>query len=148
MSGDTSRFKMKKGDIEIEYEGSSEDVKGKFSEIFEWLKEASSISTPQLTPSKTNETVTINASEVKTGKQDKRGGSRSSVISPAVDKLVDQGFLDSFKTPEVIYAELKRQNVVASLGAVVEALKRRVPKTLDRIQDEGKWVYRKKPSSG
>jgi len=75
-----------------------------------------------------------------------QGGHRSAVISPAVDELIKDHFLDTFKTGKQISEELKRRTIpVADIDAVNEALKRRVPKTLDRIKDENrKWVYRVK----
>lgn len=79
-------------------------------------------------------------------KRDKRGGPRSAVISPVIDDLLRKGFLDAFKTGEQVFEELKRNNVpVKDVWVAIEALNRRVPKTLDRIKDEnGKWLYRKK----
>jgi DNA-binding PadR family transcriptional regulator len=87
------------------------------------------------------------AGEQKQQKEDRRGGSRSSVVSPAIDELMAEGFLKDFKTADQVYAELKRKAVpVIDTHTVNEALKRRVPKTLDRIKGEqGKWVYRRKP---
>lgn len=85
--------------------------------------------------------------EGKEQKQDRRGGLRSSVVSPAIDELQREDFFKEFKTADEVFAELKRKAVpVTDINTVNEALKRRVPKTLDRIKGEkGKWIYRKKP---
>lgn len=90
---------------------------------------------------------TIIAGEQKPQKQDKRGGLRSSVVSPAIDELMAESFFKDFKSADQVCAELKRKTVpVTDIKTVNEALKRRVPKTLDRIKgEEGKWVYRRKP---
>ena len=140
MSEERSHFKMKKGDIEIEYEGVSSEVSSKFSEIFEWLK------TAPITPLPPKPAEGIPPEPVEEERQERRGGARSAVISPEIDKLMEEGFLDAFKNANQVYEELKRKAVpVSGLNAVVEALKRRVPETLDRIKDDkGKWVYRKK----
>jgi hypothetical protein len=140
MSEDKSRFKMKKGDIEIEYEGASSDVSSKFSEIFEWLKTACAISlSPELGEG-------VPPKPVVQEKQEKRGGARTGVISPAIDDLIKEGFLGDFKNASQVHEELRRKNVpVSDVTPVIVALNRRVPKTLDRIKDEqGRWVYRKK----
>jgi hypothetical protein len=140
MSDNKSRFILKKGDIEIEYEGQSEEVKNKFNQVFEWLKGA-----PASTPSPQDQTNQRKGTASQEKKNDGRGGARSKVISPEIDKLISGGFLNSFKTVDEVLAELKRKTVIAGFHSVTEALKRRVPETLDRIQnEEGKWVYRKK----
>jgi hypothetical protein len=139
MSQERSHFKIKRGDIEIEYEGASSDVSSKFSEIFEWLKTA-----PVPTfPTKPEGVTPIPAEEER---QERRGGARSAVVSPAIDELVKEGFLDAFKNVNQVYDELKRKVIpVSSVDTVVNALNRRVPETLDRIKDDqGRWVYRKK----
>jgi hypothetical protein len=140
MSENKSRFRMKKGDIEIEYEGTSSEVSSKFSEIFDWLRAVPATSSPL----EQGEGVLPKPSGEQ--KQEKRGGARSAVISPAIDELVKEGFLDAFKNANQVYEELKRKTVpVSGANAVIKALNRRVPKTLDRIKDDqGKWVYRKK----
>jgi hypothetical protein len=137
MSESRSSFRMKKGDIEIEYEGASNEVSSKFSDIFEWLK------TVHLTPLPP-EAVPQEPEEDE--RQEKRGGPRSPVIAPAIDGLLKDGFLDAFKNANQVYEELKRKTVpVSHVHAVLTALNRRVPKTLDRIKDDqGRWVYRKK----
>jgi len=40
MSEERSRFRIKKGDIEIEYEGTSKEVADFRKEAFEWIKTA------------------------------------------------------------------------------------------------------------
>jgi len=130
-----SRFKLKKGDIEIEFEGAEKEVSSRYEEAFQWVKTA--------------ETTTPTTSQIKPSeqkKEDKRGGARSSVISPAIDKLIEEGRLDEFtKIPDVV-EELKRRNVPgASDNAVQAALNRRVPEKLDRVKDtDGKWTYRRR----
>ena len=140
MSEGRSHFKMKKGDIEIEFEGSSNEVSSKFSEVFEWLKTVPVVSPP----SKPSEG--IPPPPIEEQKPEKRGGPRTGVISPAIDELIKEGFLDDFKNATQVLEELRRKTVpVSDVGRVSTALNRRVPKTLDRIKDQqGKWVYRKK----
>jgi len=136
MSEDKSRFKIKKGDIEIEYEGKPAEVNTRFTEAFEWIREAS------LTSAKPEST---KRSE-KVDKPSKTGGPRTGVIAPAIDRLIKEGFFDDFKSVAQALKELRRKTVpVSGLPPVNMALNRRVPKTLDRIKDKnGRWVYRKK----
>jgi hypothetical protein len=138
MSEDRAHFKVKKGDIEIEYQGDPKEVASKFEGIFEWIKTAPVIKAPK----EPVEPPTPADEE----KADKRGGARTGVISPAIDELVKEGFLKEFKTASQVHEELRRKAVpVSDVHVVMTALNRRVPKKLDRIKDEqGRWVYRKK----
>jgi len=140
MSEDKSRFKIRKGDIEIEYEGKSSEVTERYKEAFEW------ITTATVAPPKPEPTRKLEKKDIEEKKEDKRGGVRTSVISPAIDELIKEGFFDDFKNSSEILKELRRKTVpVSSTQPVTMALNRRVPKKLDRIKDErGRWVYRKK----
>ena len=148
MSETKSRFKMKKGDIEIEYEGVSEEVSSKFTEIFDWLKSEPVIHTQ----TKPNNNVTDPPQAIKqqnqVQKQGKGGGSRSAVVAPALNEILNDGFLNDFKSLDQILEELKRRAVPSNLKSVRSAIVRKVPKTVDRVKDGDTWVYRKKPSAG
>lgn len=136
MSEYRARFRIRKGDIEIEFEGESTEVNARYEKAFEWVK-ASPTSTqgqPEATSSKGEK------------KDEKRGGSRSNVISRAIDSLIEEGWFDQFKKIPDVIEELKRRTVPgAYYEAVVGALNRRVPEKLDRIKDtDGKWTYCRK----
>lgn len=136
MSEEKSRFKIKRGDIEIEFEGNPKEVNAKYEEAFEWVK-TTPVTTP--TPSETKP-----PEEKK--KEEKRGGARSNVVSRAIDTLIEEGYFDEFrKIPDVI-EELKRRTIPgAYYDAVLGALNRRVPEKLDRVKDtDGKWTYGRK----
>lgn len=143
MSEDRSRFRIKKGDIEIEYEGKSTEVTTRYEEAFEWIK-AVTITPSRERPSKEEK----KAKEKKAG--EKRGGTRTGVIAPGIDKLIEEGFFDNFKNSTEVLGELRRKTVpVSHVTPVIVALNRRVSKKLDRIRDEqGRWVYRKRQSTG
>lgn len=146
VSEERARFRVKKGEIEIEYEGKSSEVNARYEEAFDWIKTATT--TPsQKRPQKEEKKV---EKEPEKKKEEKRGGARTAVISPAIDELIKEGFLDDFKRDHQVLEELKRKTIpVSGINPVQNALNRRVPKILDRIKDkEGKWVYRKKTESG
>lgn len=140
MSGDRSRFRIKKGDIEIEYEGKSSEVTTRYKEAFDWIK------TVTISPPKPEAKKKEPEKKKEKKKEEKRGGVRTAVVSPAINELIKEGFLDDFKREHQVLEELRRKTVpVSGIRPVRSALSRRVPKTLDRIKDkEGKWVYRKK----
>jgi|GEM_PF-2088799 len=81
-----------------------------------------------------------------TGKS-KAGGSRSNIISKAVDGLVEEGWLNKAKTASEVSKELERKTVPGvTLKSVGEALRRRARSgVLDRIKGKGKeYAYIKK----
>jgi hypothetical protein len=76
-----SRFRIKNGEIEIEYEGLVNDVNERYQEALDWLK-----SSPQEPEH-----------EEKQRKEETKRGTRGPEIwSPAIDNLIQQGF---FKLP-------------------------------------------------
>lgn len=143
MSEDRSRFRIKKGNIEIEYEGKPSEVNARYNEAFEWIK------TVTVSPPKPEPTRKLKREELEKKKKGKRGGTRTDVVSPAIDELIKEGFLDDFKNSTQVLGELRRKTIpVSGVQPVIMALNRRVPKKLDRTKDkQGKWVYRKKQSS-
>lgn len=136
MSEERSRFKIKKGDVEVEYEGKSSDVDKRYEEALTWVKSA-------LTTSPVSQG---QKAEMDLAKTDRRGGARSNVVSRAVDNLIEEHWIGkSKKIPDVV-AELRRRAVPGVVKKnAYDALNRRVGKTLDRIKDnDGQWVYSEK----
>jgi hypothetical protein len=119
MSEVKSRFKIKKGEIEIEYEGLAEDVNERYKEAFDWLKSF---------PSEEGET--------RAGKmviEEKRKGTRGPEIwSPAIDTLIQDGFfkLPNKRTPKEVIKALadKALPVTGKDAQILTALKRKVRK--------------------
>jgi hypothetical protein len=138
MSEDRSRFKIKKEDIEIEYEGKSSEVTERYREAFEWIKTVIPAPPEPKVSKKKKE-----KKEKEEKKPDRRGGTRSNIVSRAIDDLITEGWLDTPKKASDVFAELQRRTVPgAKLNNANEALKRRVPRVLDRIKDtNGKWTY-------
>jgi hypothetical protein len=139
-----ARFRIRKGDFEIEYEGKTSEVNARYEDVMEWVKTDKIDSKPEpkvARPKRRKKT----ADKEHRGK---RGGQRPAVIAPEIDKLIEKDFFDDFRRAGEVYEELKRLTIpVSSVIPVQVALNRRVPKALDRIKDsEGKWVYRKKAS--
>lgn len=137
MTEGKSRFKIKKGEVEIEYEGDSKEVETKYKEALIWIS-----STPEA-PSIVKSTKEAPKKE----KVSRRGGRRSSVISPAIDKLMEEKWFSEFKKEKDVVKELNRRGVPgANERNIGEALKRRVQAgKLDRIRDkDGRWTYRTK----
>jgi len=117
MSEVKSRFKIKNGEIEIEYEGLVKDVNERYKEAFDWLKSV---------PRKKEE-----EREKEVEEEERKKGTRGPEIwSPAIDSLIKEGF---FKLPnrrttkEVMKAlEDKALPVKGKSGRIVTTLTRKV----------------------
>lgn len=145
MSEDKHRFRIKRGDIEIEFEGKPSEVATRYREAFDWIKNVN-LTPPEERPPKEEK----KEKEKEPEKPERRGGTRSNIVSRAIDDLIAKGWLDTPKTASEVSAELIRKTVAgAKLHTVSESLKRRVPRTLDRIRDTNrKWTYVRKRESG
>lgn len=133
MSEGKARFRIRKGEMEIEYEGSPSDVNTRYKDAFAWLK-----TVPPKKEKKTEE-----REEEK--KEERRGGVRKALFSPTIDELIKE---DYFKLPnkrdvdDVIKAlQEKGLPVVGKRKAMLTALKRRLGKTLKGTKTDGKWVF-------
>ena len=119
MSEAKSRFKVKNGEIEIEYEGLVKDVNERYGEALEWLK-----SVPRSKGDRKEE-------EIREEEKEKKRGTRGPEIwSPAIDSLIQEGF---FKLPnkrtnkDVIKAlEDKARPVKGKTHIVLTTLTRKV----------------------
>ena len=136
-----ARFRIRKGDFEIEYEGKASEVNARYKDVMEWVKTEKNAPPPEPKIVRGHKRKKKEVTQPK-----KRGGQRPAVIAPEIDKLIEDGFLNDFKRVSDVAEELKRLTIpVSGVIPVQVALNRRVPKTLERIKDsEGKWVYRKK----
>jgi hypothetical protein len=139
-------FRIRKGDFEIEYEGKASEVNARYKDVMEWVQTEKIAPPPE--PKVASEPKRKRKKKKEITQPKKRGGQRPAVISPAIDKMIEDGFLDDFKRVSDVAEELRRLTIpVSGVIPVQVALNRRVPKILDRIKDtEGKWVYRKKTS--
>ena len=92
MSERVARFRITKGDIEIEFEGDATEVNTRYEKAFELIK--------------TSITSTQGQLEVASPKEEKkRGGSRSNDVSRAIDSLIEDGYFDEFKKIPGAYYE-------------------------------------------
>lgn len=136
MSEEKYRFRIKKGDIEIEYEGKSSEVNARYQEAFDWIKTVT-ISPPPKPPKK---------EELEKKKEkEKRPVVRTKGVAAEVDKLIKEGWVDDYKSNAAVLKELERRAITGVYSQAVDsALRKRVGKTLERKKDEhGNWVYRR-----
>jgi len=85
MSEVKSRFRIKKGEIEIEYEGLVKDVNERYKEALDWLRSITYETKEEKEAEKIGEEV-----------EKKKGTRGRELWSPAIDDLIQEGF---FKLP-------------------------------------------------
>jgi hypothetical protein len=133
-------FRIKKGDVEIEYSGEPEEVNERYKEALEWVETSIIVTSPSTTAtSKERQKVTALGPG--------RGGARSPIVSKGLDKIIAEGFLDKAKKTSEVHAELERKAVPGVTPFnVSEALKRKARQgVLDRIKGAGReYSYIKK----
>ena len=95
-----SRFRIKNGATEVEYEGPVEDVKERYKEAFGWLKSAQHEGIEKKTDEKTEE---------KIEKEKKKGTRAPEIWVPAIDGLIKDEF---FKLPN----KRRKNDVVKALA--------------------------------
>ena len=134
MSEEKSRFRIKKDNIEIEFEGKPSDVAARYEEAFEWIKTVT-VTVPKHKVSK----------EKKKKEEEKKPTVRTKGVATEVGKLIKEGWLDDYKRNTEVLKELERRAIAGVyIQAVDSALRKRVGKTLERKKDDkDRWVYRR-----
>jgi hypothetical protein len=81
------RFKIRSGEIEIEYEGSPNEVNERYDDALKWLDshQPRKTKTEKIEPDKKDQ-------------KDRRGGARKAIYPPWIQKLKEEGFFQSKKT--------------------------------------------------
>lgn len=133
MSEGKSRFKIKKGDVEIEFEGDPKEVSEKYQHVFEWIKSLP-IVTPEVRPVEEER------------KEEKRGGPRRAIWSPAISELIGEGFfaLPNKRGTRDVMKGLhdKGLPVTGKEAQIVTALKRKLRKgELKGTKVEKEWYF-------
>ena len=98
MAEERSHFRIRNGEIEIEYDGPLQDVNERYAEAFEWLKGSTSPIIGSLTKGE----------KAKQETDTKKGTRGPEIWSPAIDTLIKDGF---FKLPN----KRQRKDVVKAL---------------------------------
>jgi hypothetical protein len=135
MSESRTRFKIKVGVIEVEYEGREQDANQRYKEALEWLKASPQISAqPE-----------INLKKEALEKEETRGGARKSIFSPKIDELIDKGFFKLPNRKKVIDVTKALQEeglpVTDKEQAILIALKRRLGKNLKGTKTGDEWSF-------
>ena len=127
------RFKVRLGEAEIEYEG--EDSGMRYDAAIQWVESVSG--------GESSERLPKNKGRVNELKESKRGGQRSAVIGPALDALIDGGWMNQHRNVASIMEELKSKGTpgVTNRNVNVACMRRVRAGKLDTILDQGQRVF-------
>jgi len=130
-----NRFRVRNGEVEIEYEGPLNEVNKRYDKALEWLtsqpaKEAGS------------------KKEVSSGKEkeDKRGGPRKAIYPPEIEKLKKDNFFKPKKSLDEVIKKFE-DLIVPTKGkrnAILLALKadtRKKGSTLKGTKEDDTWYF-------
>lgn len=139
-----SRFRIKNGEIEIEYEGPVKEAKERYENAFKWL--TSRPGKPRIKEGETGKK-TGTAEEAK--KKDKRGGKRRTLYSPKITELIEEGFFkEGRKSLDEVLEGLVPKNVPTkgrnARSSILNNLKRRIAgkgSTLRGAPEENVWYF-------
>lgn len=88
------RFRIKNGEIEIEYEGPIKEVNRRFEEVLGWIM------------SRKEKMTKAGVTEEKEKKKSKRGGPRKPIYPPYIKKLKEEGFFKQKKSLDEVIKKL------------------------------------------
>lgn len=130
-----NRFRVRNGEMEIEYEGPLDEVNKRYDKALEWL---TSQPAKEASPKK----------EVSSGKEkeDKRGGARKAIYPPEIEKLKEANFFKPKKSLDEVIKKFESM-IVPTKGkrnAILTALKadtRKKGSTLKGTKEDDTWYF-------
>lgn len=137
MSEIKNRFRVRNGEIEIEYEGSLKEVNERYAKALEWLA-----SQPKARALKKK----VSGEEEE--EEDRRGGLRKPIYGKKIDELESAGFFKERKSLDEVIKGLLTKNVPTkgskARNAILMSLRRRVAQKNAKLKgttEEDKWYF-------
>jgi len=136
-----SRFKIRSGEIEIEYEGPLKEVNERYESALKWLT-----SQPRKESRKRGKKEKKKEEEEE--KKDKRGGPRKPIYTPKIGELVEEGFFAKRKSLDDVIEGLIPKNVPTrgsrARRGILTNLRRRIARRdakLKGAKEEDIWYF-------
>ena len=135
MSEVKNRFRVRNGEMEIEYEGPLNEVNKRYDKALEWL-----------TSQPTKETSPRKRESGGIDKGDKRGGARKAIYPPEIEKLKKADFFKPKKSLDEVIEKFESM-IVPTRGkrnAILTALKadtRKKGSTLKGTKEDDTWYF-------
>lgn len=138
-----TKFRIKVGDTEIEFEGSEEKALSLYEAAFKWASSEppTSKATPDVVEKEKSKIIQKDPEE-------KRGGSRTSSISPVIDKLIEEGFMLHPNTRKLddLIEELGNRGYPSKGTGIRRTVNSKLTRlrkkgTVKAIKDGNDWVF-------
>ena len=138
MAESKNHFRIRNGEIEVEYEGPLAEVNKRFDKAYEW---ATTPKTKQ--PEKKENELKESGQEEK---EDSRGGARKAIYPPEIEKLKQAKFFKPKKTLDEVIAKFESMDVPTrgKRNAILTALKADIRKkgsTLKGTKEDNNWCF-------
>jgi len=131
-----NRFRVRNGEIEIEYEGPLQEVNKRYDKALEWLASQ---------PAKAH---TPKKSESAEDEKEGRGGLRKPIYGPKIDELENEGFFKKRKSLDEVIKGLVTKNVPTrgskARNAILMSLRRRIAQKDAKLKgttEEDQWCF-------
>lgn len=133
-----SRFRIRNGETEIEYEGPLPEVNKRYEDALGWLTSRTTKRSRKEEKKKEDEEE----------KKDRRGGSRRPIYTSKIDELVEEGFFAERKSLDEFMEGLVPKNVPTrghkARNAILGNLRRRIARRGSRLKgapEENVWYF-------
>jgi hypothetical protein len=135
-----NHFKIRNGDIEIEYEGPLPEVNKRFDQAYLWA------TSPKTKPLKNKDKEIDEGQGEK--KKDNRGGPRKTIYTGKIEELIEEGFFAKRKSLDEVMKALFLKNVptkgAKAKNAILASLRRRIANKDSKLkgsQEEDIWYF-------
>jgi hypothetical protein len=134
------RFRVRNGEIEIEYEGPLAEVNKRFDKAYDW------VTSQKIVTSKEKEETTDQGKVA--GQKDKRGGYHKPMYGEKIDELIEEGFFKKRKSLDEVVVGLVPKNVPTrgqnARNAILNNLRRKIASknaVLKGAKEEDVWYF-------
>jgi hypothetical protein len=137
-----NHFKIRNGEIEIEYEGPLAEVNKRFDKAYEWATR----SPPRVIKEKTEDEEESEDVDTKKEKKGKRGGARKPIFAPTIQRLIEEGFFKEKKSVDDVIKKFEELGlpVRGKKNAIVTSLRYETSKRDSKLKStrvENTWYF-------
>lgn len=142
MAESKKHFRIRNGEIEIEYEGPLAEVNKRFDKAYDWATSQKIVTSGEKEKEKTTDQGKV------AGQKDKRGGYHKPMYGEKIDELIEEGFFKKRKSLDEVVVGLVSKNVPTrgqnARNAILISLRRRIASknaVLKGAKEEDVWYF-------
>jgi hypothetical protein len=138
-----NHFKIRNGDVEIEYEGPLTEVNKRFDKAYEWATNSPPKATHKEKIEKEEQSEDTDA---KKEKKDKRGGIRKPIFAPTIQRLIEEGFFKEKRSVDDVIKKFEEKGlpVRGKKNAILTSLRYETSKRDSKLKStktENDWYF-------